>query len=205
MEGSRSGDGALVREKLGVAVETPVLLLYTRFFEFPQEKLHFVLGEVFRRVPRVRFLVVGQGRHGEEEQLRKAAAERGFAGALDIAGWVEPAQLPDYFAAADVAIYPFADTLVNRCKCPAKLTELLQAGLPVVADRVGQIAEYIEAETSGVLCEPQDREGMVARTVQLLTDRQRARLVGEEGRRRILREFCWPRYAEALLDFYARP
>ena len=36
--------------------------------------------------------------------------------------------MPDYLATADVAIYPFTDSLVNSCKCPAKLTELLRVG-----------------------------------------------------------------------------
>ena len=112
-----------------------MVLLYTRFFEFDQEKLYFLFEEIFRRVPQVRFLIVGKGRFGEEELLRDAAQKRGFASALCLAGWVEPEEIPNYLAAGDVALYPFDDTLVNRAKCPAKLVEILQAGTPVVADR----------------------------------------------------------------------
>ena len=134
------GNGAGLRGRLGIDRATPVVLLYTRFFEFSQEKLHWLFGDIHRQVPGVRFLVVGKGRANEEEQLAAAARSGGFAGSLIMAGWVEPEQLADYLAAGDVAVYPFADTLVNRCKCPAKLTELLLAGCPVVADRVGQLA-----------------------------------------------------------------
>jgi len=31
-----------------------------------------------------------------------------------------------------VALYPFDDNLINRTKCPVKLTDLLYAGIPVV-------------------------------------------------------------------------
>ena len=55
------GDGRRVRERIGIPAAAPVLLLYTRFFEFSQEKLHHVFAEVYRRVPEVRFLVVGMG------------------------------------------------------------------------------------------------------------------------------------------------
>lgn len=198
------GDGRLVRKKLGILPETPVLLLYTRFFEFDQAKLHHLFAEIFRRAPEVRFLVVGAGRKGEEALLREAARTEGFDDALVIAGWVEPAELPDYLAAGDLAIYPFADTLVNRAKCPAKLTELLRAGLPVVADRVGQIAEYIMADSSGVLCDPDNWQEMVDRTVELLLDPVKRGELGSAGRNYLLDNFSWRQFALALNDFYLR-
>lgn len=196
------GDGGKIRERLGIPRETPVLLLYTRFFEFSQEKLHLIFAEVRRRVPGVRFLVVGKGRQGEEAQLVAAAKRDGFEDALMLAGWIEPVELPDYLAAADVAIYPFADTLLNRCKCPAKLTELLRAGVPVVADAVGQIKEYIVPGVSGVLCDPDDWQSMVERTAALLTDPARGEELGREGRRHLLEQFRWNMFAEKLELFY---
>lgn len=196
------GDGRAVRAKLGISLEAPVVLLYTRFFEFSQEKLHFVFAKIHRQVPQVRFLVVGKGRHGEEEELVAASVEHNFRSALVPAGWVEPELLSGYLAAGDVAIYPFADTLVNRCKCPAKLTELLLAGVPLVADRVGQVAEYIREGDSGILCEPEQWEEMVAHTVALLGDAQRRRALGAAGRGHVLEHFAWRGYAGRLETFY---
>lgn len=200
-----AGDGGKVRQRLGIPQDAPVLLLYTRFFEFSQEKLHLVLGEVRRRVPGVRFLVVGKGRQGEEAQLLAAARRDGFEDALTIAGWIEPAELPDHLAVADVAIYPFADTLLNRCKCPAKLTELLRAGVPVVADAVGQIKEYIVPDLSGVLSDPEDWRSMAERTVALLNDPARCEELGRQGRRHLLERFRWNMFAEKLELFYKYP
>ena len=196
------GDGAAVRKRLGIAPDAPVLLLYTRFFEFSQEKLHFLFSGIFHQVPHVRFLVVGKGRGGEEELLLAAGREKGFASALLMAGWVEPAELPDYLAAGDVAIYPFADNLVNRCKCPAKLTELLMAEVAVVGDRVGQVAEYVRDGVSGILCDPGDRQTMVAGTVELLRDRERRQAMGRAGRQYLLAHFRWRDYAGQLNRFY---
>lgn len=196
------GDGRRVREGVGIPAKAPVVLLYTRFFEFSQEKLHTVFAETCRRVPGVRFLVVGKGRHHEEDELLAAADKLGFQDALLLAGWVEPGELPDYLAAGDLAIYPFADTLVNRSKCPAKLTELLRAGLPVVADGIGQIAEYIVPEVSGILCGSDDWQGMVERTVELLTDHGKREALGREARRDLLERFQWNMFAEKLDVFY---
>lgn len=198
------GDGAAARAKLGIPLDAPVVLLYTRFFEFSQEKLHLVFERVVQRVPGVRLLVVGKGRAGEEDLLLAAGREKGFAGALVMAGWVEPAQLPDYLAAGDVAIYPFSDNLVNRTKCPAKLTELLLAERAVVADSVGQLAEYIEAGRSGVLCDPDDWAEMVEQTVKLLQDKEERVRLGRSARALLLERFNWKDAALRLAAFYQK-
>ncbi|HJV36715.1 glycosyltransferase family 4 protein [Geomonas sp.] len=201
---SAAGAGMAIREKLGIDPQAPVVLLYTRFFEFSQEKLHYLFAEIFRKVPGVRFLVVGKGRGEEEGSLVASAREDGYEQALLMAGWLEPAAIPDYLAAGDVAIYPFADTLVNRTKCPAKLTELLLAERAVVADRVGQLAEYIRDGQSGILCDPDNWQEMAARTVELLASPERRRLLGKEARSYMLEAFSWRESATRLAEFYSQ-
>ena len=196
------GNGQSERERLGIGAEAPVLLLYTRFFEFSQEKLHRVFAEVWRRVPAVRFLVVGSGRRGEEALLLEEAGKEGFSGALVMAGWVEAVEIPNILAVGDVALYPFDDTLTNRTKCPAKLTELLRAGIPVIADRVGQIPEYIAPELHALLSAPDNWEEMAEKCVQLLTDEEQRKNASEKGRTFILNNYNWRDHAEMLHDFY---
>jgi glycosyltransferase involved in cell wall biosynthesis len=197
-----SGDGAAARAEREIPADAPVVLLYTRFFEFSQEKLHFLFAEIHRQVPGVRFLVVGKGRQGEEDQLLAAGRERGFADALVMAGWIEPRRIPDYLAAGDVALYPFDDTLINRSKCPAKLTEILRSGVAVVADSVGQLAEYVKPGVSGILCAPDDWDEMASCAVHLLRDPAARRQQGERGREYLLERFAWSDFAGKLIEFY---
>jgi len=197
----RSG-GSGARQRLGIAKAAPVLLLYTRFFEFNQQRLYQVLSEVHTRVPEVRFLVVGRGRQGEELRLLEAAKAGGYGDALIMAGWVEPADLPAVLSCGDVAIYPLDDTLVNRCKCPAKLTELLALGLPVVADRVGQASEYMDPARPEMLCRPGAGREMAAVAAALLADPDTRLTIGENNRRYLLEHFNWNRYADKLNNFY---
>lgn len=196
------GDGSRIRQKLGVEPETPLLLLYTRFFEFSQERLYRVLADINLSVPGVRFLVVGKGRGGEEERLLAAARSLGFEKALVMAGWLEPREIPDYLSASDVAIYPLDDTLMNRAKCPAKLTEIIRAGVPLVADNVGQAAEYVKAGLHGILCDPDNWKEMADGAARLLRDRDAARTLGEAGRGYLLKTFNWKTYAAGLGDVY---
>ena len=197
-----AGNGDEVRGALGIAVGTPVVLLYSRFFEFSQDKLYSVCSGILRQVPEVRFLVVGRGRHNEELLLKEYCLAHGFGENLVMAGWLDPVEIPAYLAAADVAIYPFNDTMINRCKCPAKLTEIMRAGVPVVADCVGQLAEYIRPGLSGMLCEPDKWEEMVEQTVHLLKQRNEGQQLGIAGRNYLLDTFSWNIYAASLNELY---
>jgi len=150
----------------------------------------------------MKLLVVGKGPNAEEKGLEQAAIRGGFHNNLVMAGWVEPSSLPDCLAAADAAIYPFDDNLMNRAKCPAKLAELAAAGIAVAAERVGQINEYLVHNESGLLVEPGDLERFVDAAFRLLTDRELSRQLGQAAARRMGEQFSWERSAEKLVDMY---
>jgi glycosyltransferase involved in cell wall biosynthesis len=179
-----------LRQQHGLG-DAPVALLYTRFFEYRTERTLAIMGGVLAEMPETRWLIVGRGLFGEEEQLLAMARERGIAERIVYAGWVPPQQLPAYFALARVAIYPFDDTLINRCKCAVKLIDLLAAGVPVVADQVGQNSEYIQDGVSGLLVTPGDTGACVAAVVRLLRDTDLAEQLGRGARRRIQDHFTW--------------
>ena len=158
----------------------PTLLLYTRFFEYDVARLWRIVAGVRAHVPDVRLVVVGKGFFEEEAALMTLAREAGWRVAetqspapdadLVYAGMVSPENLPAYFAQADVALYPFDDTLLNRTKCPVKLMDLLAAGVPVVADAVGQIVENVRHGESGLLVPPGDDDAFIDGVVTLLRD-----------------------------------
>ena len=202
VENLPGGNGTAARTTMGLAADRPVLLLYTRFFEFSQQRLYALFAAIHCARPEVRFLVVGTGRNHEEELLRKDASDNGYADALIMAGWVEPERLPDLLACGDLAVYPFDDNLVNRAKCPAKLTELLLAGVPVIGDRVGQIPEYLAPELHTFLCEAGDVNGMAGHCIELLDSRSGCRKLGRTGRSYIIEHFRWVDYAAKLEQFY---
>lgn len=196
------GNGRRIRELLGVTENQPVVLLYTRFFEFAQAPLHQLLQDLVKALPELKILVVGQGSQGQHELLLKAAHERGFSHAVHSAGWVEPDTIPDWIAAAQVAIYPFDNTLTNRTKCPAKLTELMLAGLPVVAHAVGQVQEYLDVAGQELLCRPGDWNSMRDKVLVLLQDRSRAAELGRQLREDVVKRYSWTDAATRLEQFY---
>ena len=202
------GAGGSAREPTDPASPPPAhppatLLLYTRFFEFGLDFLLEMLAALRRRHPEARLLVAGQGLFQEERRLPALAAARGLEGAIDDRGWVEPAQLAALMAGADVALYPFDDTLVNRSKSSVKLLELLAAGLPVVASVVGQNAEVIVDGQSGLLVAPGDAAAFAAAVSDLLDDADlRARLAAG-AQARVREQFRWSLLAPKVMDLYA--
>jgi glycosyltransferase involved in cell wall biosynthesis len=191
----------LLRDQYGLG-DAPVVLLYTRFFEYGLQRAAGVMQAVLELEPQTRWLIVGKGLFGEEGQLLDITKALGISGRIVYAGWVPPERLPAHFALAQVAIYPFDDTLVNRAKCAVKLIDLLTAGVPVVADRVGQNAEYIEDGISGLLVAPSDCAAFVAAVVRLLRDRALAQILGAAAQQRIRTEFTWDKLAGQVESIY---
>ena len=194
---------AEVRARHGLD-EGPVVLLYTRFAEFALPDLGAIWQRVHAAQPKARLLIVGRGLHGEEKSLPGLWASLGLAEAVRYAGWVQPEELPGYFAAAQAAIYPYEDTLISRCKCSAKLIEMLAHGVPLVASAVGQNSEYIEHGVSGLLAPAGDNAALAAGVVRLLADHELAARLGEGARQRMAGPFSWERLAAVAEEAYVK-
>jgi glycosyltransferase involved in cell wall biosynthesis len=202
----------------GAGNRPPVILLYTRFFEFPVSRVIDVLKCVRERVPEARLLVVGKGLFGEEEELFRLSGqadltltnhesritfhESRLTTDITYLGFIPAENLPAAFARAAVAIYPFDDTLVNRAKCAVKLCDLLAAGLPVVAEAVGQNREYIRHGETGLLVEPGDVEAFAGAVVRLLEDISLRERLGSAAARDLRERFAWERLVEAVERAY---
>ena len=196
--GWEGGDGARGRARFGLGA-APVLLLYTRFFEFPPDRAWAAFQGVREARPDARLLVVGAGKFDQERRLQTLAAQAGAADSVVVAGWQPFESLADLLLAADVALFPADDNLANRAKCSAKVLETLWLRRAVVADRVGQYAEFLEPRNGdtacGLLCDPTRPSEMASAALRLLADRELSRRLGEGGRARVLGEYRWDRLA----------
>ena len=196
-------DVAALRQQYGLG-DAAVALLYTRFFEYSLERVLAIMQGVVARVPEARWLIVGKGLFGEEDKLLEMARMQGLAERVTYAGWVPVEQLPAHFGLARVAIYPFDDTLINRCKCAVKLIDLLGAGVPVVADALGQNLEYIEHGVSGLLVPPGNSDAFIEGVARLLGDAALAARMGRNARLRVRERFSWDGLAGLAEQAYLR-
>ena len=190
------------RSRLGLG-DGPVALVYTRFVEIGPERLISILGDLLRRVPSLRVLIVGEGLQDELVRIRRYSDDLPGDGRVRAVGWIEQADLPWYWAAADFALYACEDNLLVRSKSPLRLVEMMAAGLPVVAHRVGETEQYLEDHISGMLASPGDDRQFVEAAIGLAMDASLRARLGEAARSRIADCFTWDRLVDRVIATYS--
>ncbi|MHB8647567.1 MAG: glycosyltransferase family 4 protein [Thermomicrobiales bacterium] len=189
-----------IRRQLGL--DGPTVVLYTRFVEFAPETVASFFGVLRETIPTARLLIVGGGLHDEDGHARRALAAYGEA--VTFVGFVPFATVPAYIRAANVAVIPFADTLINRAKSSVKTLDLLAAGQAVVATAVGENTSVIRHNETGLLVPPSDSLALVSAVTSLLADPGRARLLGDAARERAWREQTWEMQVTIVEAIYNR-
>ena len=200
-----AGDRTAARSRLGLA-DVPLVLLYTRFFEFAPPRALATIRAIRDRVPGANLLVVGAGKFGQERTLLELARASGDASAITIAGWQAPTDLPALLCAADMAVAFADDNLANRAKCSVKLLQLMRLGLPVVADATGEQSSYLgttgDSVTDappGILVPAGDVSAMADAAASLLRDPIRREAIGRAAARRARDHFGWDALAPAAI------
>jgi glycosyltransferase involved in cell wall biosynthesis len=173
--------GRNIREELGIQPEAPVIGTVCTLR--PQKALDVLIraaADLSRSWRELRVLIVGGG--PQRAGLEALIGELGLEGVVMILGF-RP-DVPDLLQAVDVAVCSsdFEGT-------PLSILEYMDAGLPVVATRVGGIPDVIDDGVEGLLVEPRDQVRLAASIDALLRDRPRAEQMGRRGRERRRKEF----------------
>jgi glycosyltransferase involved in cell wall biosynthesis len=147
------------------------------------------LAQIGDQLPAARLVIAGVG--DGLPDLQRQAHHLSLGERVIFPGWVERDQAHLYVAAADVAVNPYRDTLINRSKCAGKVVLAMAMGKAVVTSRLGQNLEYIEHGRSGLLAEPGDPGDLAQALLVVLSDRARAEELGRNAQRRIWEQFDW--------------
>ncbi|MCA9934820.1 MAG: glycosyltransferase family 4 protein [Ardenticatenaceae bacterium] len=181
----------------------PTLLLYSRLFEFDVGRLVRVLAGVKTAVPNLAILSVGTGLYANDAaQLQAQFAAAGLLDTVTDVGWVKVSKLPALLSTADVGIYLMEENMLNRTKCPVKLADMIATGLPIVAEAVGQVPEYVMQGHNGLLRRSGDEAGLIADLVYLLQNRGERERMGGNGRAHYAAHFSWDKAAEHVEEYY---
>lgn len=191
------------RVRLAVATR-PTMTFVGRLV--PEKGLDRVLDALPRirdALPDVCLLVAGSvafGRTGTtryERHLRARAAELGEA--VQMLGFVPPADLPRIWAASDLLCAP------SQWEEPFGLVflEAQAHGVPVVATRTGGIPEIVEDGVTGTLVDPNaDPRELAARCVELLTASSHRDAMVAAARAQVEAHFDWRVRAPGLEDAF---
>jgi glycosyltransferase involved in cell wall biosynthesis len=145
---------------------------------------------------RARFVFIGDGT--QEADLRQHITRSGLEEQVRLVGFVD--DLPAVLAALDIVLYvPLESEGMSRV-----VWEYLAAGRPLIASRVGAVAETLTDGVHGLLVHAGDAEHLAAALRRLLGDPTLGARLGEAGRRLLLERHSGARIAAALEEQYAR-
>ncbi len=157
---------------------------------------------VRRQLPAARFVVVGGPIEGQEAYaatLEQLARRLELQDIVRFAGWrFTPRDMPEVYRTLAVAVLP------SRRPEPfgLVLVEAMACGRPVVATDHGGPREICEPGETGVLVPPGDPDALAAAIAWLLAHPERARAMGEAGRRRAEARYDVKRTVRAVEAIY---
>jgi glycosyltransferase involved in cell wall biosynthesis len=171
-----AGSGDRVRAELGLPAGAPIVL-YTGTFEAYQglDLLFEAARKVIHTRPEVRFILAG-GRPEQIAAARVEAERMGLGEAVVFAGQRAAEDIPLFLDAADVLVSP-RSTGTNT---PLKIYQYLRSGRPIVATRLLTHTQVLNDEVA--ILTAATPEAFAAGIVVALSDRERARAVGDRAR-----------------------
>jgi glycosyltransferase involved in cell wall biosynthesis len=155
----------------------------------PEKGVATLLGAL-DRAPQARVDVIGAG-----PEERAVAAHPG----VRWLGWRSSAEVGARMRAAAVLVMP---SLWYEC-FPRTLVEAFGSGLPVIASRIGALAELVEHGRTGLLFEPGSADGLARALAWAESNPARMRAMGGHARSVYEARFSPERNYEQLMAIYA--
>jgi glycosyltransferase involved in cell wall biosynthesis len=172
--------GRDVRAELGVGSGPLIGAIGTLRAQKAYDVLIRAAASLREKHPGLHVVIAGGG--PERERLDALIGELGLSDVVLMLG--RRLDVPNILAALDVAV-----CASNFEGSPLAVMEYMEAGLPIVATRVGGVPDLIDDGVHGLLVEPGEPLELAGAIDELLRDRPRAAALGARARERRRREF----------------
>jgi phosphatidyl-myo-inositol dimannoside synthase len=184
----------------------PVVLTVGRLAASEKYKGHDVMLDawpmVLREIPEARYLIAGDG--DDRARLQARAQEMGLAASVTFMGGVSGAELQSCYDDCQVFALPARTELDSRAPrgegFGIVFLEAMAHGKPVVGPNVGAPTEFIHDGKHGLLVDPVDPAKLAQALVELLTQTERARQMGEAGRQWVQQQYSYEMFRERLRE-----
>ena len=132
----------------------------------------------------VKYLITGDG--PVQKNLEALTLELGLEDRVIFTGGRSNDELPQYYALADIAVYPS----VGAETFGIAMGEALACGVPVVSTNVGGIPDVV-TEGTGLLVAPKNADALAAAMTELLTRDDLRTAMGRAGHKWISENLSW--------------
>jgi len=117
-------------------------------------------------------------------------------------GSVDFEEVNGYLSAADIGIICFMAEKNHINSRPTKLFEYMEACLPVVASNFPLWREIIDKSSCGICVDPANPEEISDAIKYLIEYPEKAKEMGENGRKAVLERYNWDKESKKLLAIY---
>jgi len=187
-----------VRARYGVQPHEKLVLSVGRLV--PQKGIEHLIKAVPNvawRYPEARFVIVGEGWY--RDHLQYLAGTTGEAWRINFTGFIPDHEL--------IALTMSADVLVmSSIYEPFGIVALegMASGVPVVASRVGGLAEIIEHDKTGVLVHPGNPDSIAWGINHVFSNPDHARWLVQNAREMVQKTYSWEAIAKKTVKLYRK-
>ena len=161
------------------------------------EILPELLARVSRRHPGARLVIAGDGPLRGE--LEAGFRRRSLAARVDFTGTLPHEDVPTVIRRFDVALAPYPKHAHDFYFSPLKLYEYMACGVPVVAAKLGQIAETVRHRETGWLYAPGNVTALADGCARLLADAPLRQRLGAAAAKLVHTKFTWDHNAARVV------
>ena len=194
-------DGSGVRAEFGIATDVPFIGT-VGMLRIMKGHSYFLeaASRVVKKCPEAKFLIVGDIAFSSpiKVQLASLVDELGIGDRIIMAGYRE--DIPEVMAALDVFVLPS----IRNEGVPQVISQAMAMKKPVVATDVGAIREQVMDGETGLTVEKADAGQLARAILAFLEDPEKARRMGENGRKLVEEKFSLDAMLDATEALYQR-
>jgi len=156
-------------------------------------KYNKVAGQITNYKLPVKLLICGDGE--ERQKLEVRSKKLGIENKVKFMGFIAPAELPKYYAIADVFCRPSLSEGLGNV-----FLEAMAAGVPVIATPVGGIPDFLKNGETGWFCQVKNPASIAEKIKWILDEKNKeevARVVAN-AREMVGRKYDWEIIAEKM-------
>lgn len=155
--------------------------------------------EVTTSAPDTQLVIVGSGRNQPDSIEQEMITRVQQLGIKNIHFRGETTHPAKYLAMADIFAFP------SRLEgFPNALMEAMAGGLPTVATTIGGVIDLITDQKTGLLIPPEDHHLLAGQILSLLNNPEKARILGQNGRRLMLEKYSFESICSDYFSLYNR-
>ncbi len=193
-------DVSTIKKSLGL--EGKFIVAYTGTLQvwYAIEDVISAFPAVIQEIPDACFIIAGTG--PAQQKLESIARQLNISDKVRFLGYIDHHRIPEIVSIADVVVAPYKELGMTFFGSAIKIFEYLSSGRPMVATRIGQIAEVLEDQRTALLVTPGNVRELATAIIRLSRNARLRDFLSTNARKEA-QKYSWDKYVEQLLHIYS--